>query len=53
MKWENDPQKYEKLFLLDAIMQLSQEFQGLNFDSLTYHDIQSFIDEFIENYEKK
>ena len=48
MKWKNDPLEYDKLLVLDAIIKLSEEFQGMSFDSISINDISSFIDKFFE-----
>jgi len=47
MKWENDPDRYEKYMILDAIVKYSYEFKNREASAVSIKELSHFIDDFI------
>ena len=48
MKWDNDPLRYEKLLLMDAIIAFSKSCEGKEFGDISVRNLTDFIDRFCE-----
>ncbi len=48
MKWDNDPHKYEKHLILDAIIRFSNAFHDEKIGNVSIKDCADFIDNYIE-----
>ncbi len=48
MKWDDDPNCYEKRIVFDAIVDFSREFDGVDPEDISIRLIFAFVDEFFE-----
>jgi hypothetical protein len=53
MKWNNDPDRYEKYLLLDCIIKFSNVFRDKDASEISLRQLFNFIDQFILDEKNK
>lgn len=52
MKWDDDPWRYEKFLVMDAIIKFSASMEGKEIGSISIKILQDFIDEFFKKWKR-